>query len=92
MQSEDRTPSLSQNQRMRYLSIQRLLDMDTIFKIMTEEKPNQKEHIKIKAENLQKFFPQSYNPKQMEKMIMKLLDSWQRQRQRNQDSRKKSVD
>ena len=81
MESEDRTPSLSQSQRMRRLSAEGRLDMDAIFGIMTEEKPNQKEQIKLRTDNLRPFFPKGYSPQQMEQTIMKLLADWQRQRQ-----------
>jgi ParB family chromosome partitioning protein len=88
MQSEDRTPSLSQSQRMRRLSAEGRLDMDTIFGIMTEEKPNQKEQIKLKTENIRRFFPKGYSPHDMERTIMNLLADWQRQRQqRNRTAR-----
>jgi len=80
MESEDRTPSLSQSQRMRRLSAEGLLDMDATFTIMTEEKPNQKEQIKLKTDTLRRFFPKGYSPQQMEQTIMKLLADW-RERQ-----------
>lgn len=83
IESEDRTPSLSQAQRMKKLSAEGRLNMDTIFAIMTEEKPNQKEQIKLKTENIKEFFPKSYTAKQMEDTIMKLLAEWQRKRERN---------
>lgn len=88
MESEDRTPSHAQAIRMRKLSATGVLDMDTIFEIMTEEKGNQKEQVKLKVDSIRKFFPKSYNPRQMEDVIMKLLDEWQRKReQRNRDAR-----
>lgn len=61
------------------------LDMDTIFAIMTEEKPNQKEQIKLKKDNIKGFFPKDYTSKQMEQVIMKLLADWQRKRERNRN-------
>jgi len=88
MESEDRTPSLSQAQRMRRLSSDGKLDMDAIFAIMTEEKPNQKEQIKLKTESIKGFFPKNYTAQQMEQVILKLLADWQRKReQRNRDAR-----
>lgn len=88
MESEDRTPSHAQAIRMRKLSASGVLDMDTIFEIMTEEKGNQKEQVKLKVDSIRKFFPKSYNPRQMEDVIMKLLAEWQRKReQRNRDAR-----
>jgi ParB family chromosome partitioning protein len=87
MESEDRTPSLSQSQRMRRLSADGALDMDSIFNIMTEEKPNQKEQVKLKVENLRRFFPKSYDTRQMEEVIMKLLNDWHLKRERAARSR-----
>lgn len=84
MESEDATPSLSQAQRMKRLSIGGMLDMDTIFGIMTEEKPNQKEQIKLKKDNIKNFFPKGYTTRQMEQVIMKLLSEWQKKRERSQ--------
>ena len=64
------------------------LDMDKIFGIMTEEKPNQKEQIKLKTETIRRFFPRSYSLQDMERTIMTLLADWQRQRQqRNHTAR-----
>lgn len=86
MQSEDCTPSLSQAQRMKKLSQDGKLDMDTIFAIMTEEKPNQREQIKLPKERIKKFFPKDYTVKQMEEIIMKLLADWQRKRERSRNT------
>ena len=74
MESEEATPSLSQAQRMKTLSQSGRLDMDTIFAIMTEEKGNQKETVKIGMERLKKYFPKGTTPKQMEDTIIKLLE------------------
>ena len=86
MESEEATPSLSQAQRMKSLSQSGRLDMDTIFAIMTEEKGNQKETVKIGMERLKKYFPKGTTPKQMEDIIIKLLER-ELQRKRNRDSR-----
>ena len=86
MESEEATPSLSQAQRMKSLSQSGRLDMDTIFAIMTEEKGNQKETVKIGMERLKKYFPKGTTPKQMEDTIIKLLER-ELQRKRNRDSR-----
>lgn len=86
MESEEATPSLSQAQRMKQLSQSRRLDMDTIFAIMTEEKGNQKETLKINTSKLKKYFPKNTTPKQMEETIIKLLER-ELQRKRNRDSR-----
>ena len=86
MESEEATPSLSQAQRMKQLSQSGRLDMDTIFAIMTEEKGNQKETLKINPSKLKKYFPKNTTPKQMEETIIKLLER-ELQRKRNRDSR-----
>lgn len=86
MESEEATPSLSQAQRMKQLSQSGRLDMDTIFAIMTEEKGNQRETLKINTSKLKKYFPKNTTPKQMEETIIKLLER-ELQRKRNRDSR-----
>ena len=86
MESEEATPSLSQAQRMKQLSQSGRLDMDMIFSIMTEEKGNQKETLKINTSKLKKYFPKNTTPKQMEDAIIKLLER-ELQRKRNRDSR-----
>ena len=86
MESEDATPSLSQAQRMKKLSQSGRLDMDAIFAIMTEEKANQKETVKIGMEKLRKYFPRDATPKQMVDTILRLLER-ELQRKRNRDSR-----
>ena len=86
MESEEATPSLSQAQRMKSLSQSGRLDMDTIFAIMTEEKGNQKETLKINTSKLKKYFPKNTKPKQMEETIIKLLER-ELQRKRGRDSR-----
>ena len=86
MESEEATPSLSQAQRMKSMSQSGQLDMDMIFSIMTEEKGNQKETLKINTSKLKKYFPKNTTPKQMEETIIKLLER-ELQRKRNRDSR-----
>ena len=86
MESEEATPSLSQAHRMKSMSQSGRLDMDTIFAIMTEEKGNQKETLKINTSKLKKYFPKNTTPKQMEETIIKLLER-ELQRKRNRDSR-----
>ena len=78
IESEDCTPSLAQAIRMKNLSKVGKLDMDTIFAIMTEEKPNQKEKIKIPMERLERFFPRGMPPKQIEDTIVKALTLYQK--------------
>lgn len=84
IESEDCTPSYPQAMRMRELSKNGKLDMDTIFNIMTEQKPNQKEQIKFKVEKLKDYFPKGYSIKQMEDTIEKLLKQY-KQRWKNRD-------
>ena len=86
IESEEATPSLSQAQRMKQLSQSGRLDMDTIFAIMTEEKGNQKETLKINTSKLKKYFPKNTTPKQMEETIIRLLER-ELQRKRSRDSR-----
>ena len=86
MESEEATPSLSQAQRMKQLSQSGRIDMDTIFAIMTEEKGNQKETLKINTSKLKKYFPKNTTPKQMEETIIRLLER-ELQRKRSRDSR-----
>ena len=86
MESEEATPSLSQAQRMKTLSQSGRLDMDTIFAIMTEEKGNQKETVKIGMERLKKYFPKGTTPRQMEDTIIRLLER-ELQRKRGRESR-----
>jgi len=80
--SEDVTPSLSQAIRMKELSKEGNLDMDTIFEIMREEKPNQKEQIKIPAERFSKYFPRGTPPKRIEAVIIDALELYYREQER----------
>ena len=86
MESEEATPSLSQAHRMKSMSQSGRLDMDTIFAIMTEEKGNQKETLKINTSKLKKYFPKNTTPKQMEETIIRLLER-ELQRKWSRDSR-----
>ena len=81
MSSEQTTPSLSQAQRMRKLSQSGELNEDTMLSIMMEQKKPVKNDITLSGEKLRKYFPRSYSPMQMEAVIFKLLESWQRKRQ-----------
>ena len=69
---EDATPSLSQALRMKQLSREAKLTPEVLYAILTEEKPNQKEQIRIKTESLRKYFPRNYSAQQMEREIIKL--------------------
>ena len=72
---EDATPSLSQALRMKQLSREAKLTPEVLYAILTEEKPNQKEQIRIKTESLRKYFPRNYSAQQMEREIIKLLQA-----------------
>ena len=87
MESEDRTPSYSQAIRMHKLSEQGKLDIETIFDIMTEEKPNQRENIKFTVDSLQKYFPREVSAQEMIETIQKLLEKYQRNWQRERNNR-----
>ncbi len=85
MQSEDCTPSLAQAQRMKKLSQDGRLNVDVIFSILTEEKPNQKEKFHIQRERIDRFFPKNVTEKQKEDLIVQLLESWYKKRQKEQE-------
>ena len=85
MQLEECTPSLAQAQRMKKLSQDGRLNKDVIFSILTEEKPNQKEKFTIRSERVERFFPSSFTEKQKEDLIVQLLESWYKKRQRDQE-------
>ena len=82
--SEQTTPSLSQAQRMKKLSQSGELNEDTMLSIMMEQKKPEKNDITLSGEKLRKYFPRSYTPFQIENTIFKLLDAWQKKRQRDQ--------
>ena len=84
MESEEATPSLSQAQRMKKLSQSGELNEDTMLSIMMEQKKPEKNDITLSGEKLRKYFPRSYTPFQIENTIFKLLDAWQKKRQRDQ--------
>lgn len=83
----DCTPNLSQAQRLRNFSKQGLLNRDVIFAVMSEEKANQKERVKIPAERIRKYFPKDYITAQIEETIVKLCEAYYRKRLRDRDSR-----
>ena len=84
MDSEQATPSLSQAQRMKKLSREGVLNDDSMLDIMMEQKKPEKSDITLSGEKLRKYFPRSYTPFQIENTIFKLLDAWQKKRQRDQ--------
>lgn len=81
---EDATPSLSQALRMKQLSREAKLTPEVLYAILTEEKPNQKEQVRIKTESLRKYFPRNYSAQQMEREIMKLLEARYRAKDRGE--------
>ncbi len=85
MECEDCTPSLSQAIQLKLLSQSSNLDIYTIFDILTQRKPNQQEKISFRTEDVRKFFPKSYTTAQMQDVILRLLEGYQRQRQRSQE-------
>lgn len=87
MQSEDCTPSLSQAVRMKKLSKIAQLTPELIFDIMSEEKANQKERLRIDVNQLRKYFPKSYTTAQMENSILRMLEEQHKKKQRNKDVR-----
>lgn len=80
---EDKTPSLSQAIQMKKLSQEGKLDREAIERIISEDKPNQKEKISFKCEDLTKYFPKNYTPRDIERRIIKLIEEDYRRRQRN---------
>lgn len=82
--SEQATPSLSQAQRMKKLSQSGELNEDTMLSIMMEQKKPEVWNLTIPMDKIQKYFPRSYTPQRMEEVIFKLLDAWQKKRQRDQ--------
>ena len=76
MEVEQCTPSLSQANRMKRMSQSGNLDMDAMFSILEQEKPNQREQIKLRADSVAKYFPEDYTPKQKTDLIEQLLKEW----------------
>ena len=87
MEYSDCTPNLSQAQRLKALSIQRLFTKEQLSAIMSEEKANQKERVKIPVERIQKYFPKDYTTTQMKETIVKLCEAYHRKRLHDRDSR-----
>ncbi|MCP3774629.1 ParB/RepB/Spo0J family partition protein [Paenibacillus sp. MZ04-78.2] len=85
MQAEDCTPSLAQAQRMKKMSQEGRLNTDVIYTILTEEKPNQKEKMSIQRERIDRFFPRDFSEKQKEDLIVQLLETWYKRRQREHE-------
>lgn len=87
MEYSDCTPNLSQAQRLKALSIQGLFTKEQLSAIMSEEKANQIERVKIPVHRIRKYFPKDYTITQMEETIVKLCEAYHRKRLRDRDSR-----
>ena len=85
MDSEQATPSLSQAQRLKKFSQQKMLSLGVMRAVMSEEKKNDLDRVTLKNETLRRYFPKSYTPKQMEDTIIKLLEGWYKKRQLSQE-------
>ena len=85
MDAEQTTPSLSQAQRLKKFSQEGRLTEEAMSAIMSEEKKSEMDKVTLRSDTLYKYFPKSYTPKQMEQTIIRLLDVWQKQQQKNQE-------
>ena len=85
MDSEQSTPSLSQAQRMKRFSQEGKLSGDVMRAILSEEKNSDLDRVTFTSDTLRKYFPKSYTPQKMQETIIKLLEAWQRKRQRSQE-------
>ena len=79
------TPSLSQAQRLKKFSQEGKCSLDAMCAIMSEEKKGELDRVTLKNDVLRKYFPKSYTPKQMEDTIIKLLEQWQKKRERSME-------
>ena len=82
---EQATPSLSQAQRMKKFSQEGKLSEDVMLAIMSEEKKGDLDKVTLSSDTLRKYFPKSYTPAKMQETIIKLLEQWQKKRQRDQE-------
>ena len=85
MDSEQATPSLSQAQRLKKFSQEGHLSIDVMRAIMGEEKKSDLDKVSFSSDTLRKYFPKSYTPARMQETIIKLLEQWQKKRQRDQE-------
>ena len=83
----DCTPSHAQSIRLKKMSQDGLLTADGVYAVLSEEKPNQREQIKLPRDELRKYFPQNYSDEQIKRDILKGLELLKRQRERNRDAR-----
>lgn len=87
IKQNDCTPSHAQSIRLKKLSQEGTLNRDAIFEILAEQKPNQQEQYKFKREDIRRYFPKSYTDKQVYDTVIKLLEQWQRKRERDREAR-----
>lgn len=85
MEYAQASPSLSQAQRLKKLSQEGGCTLDAMCEVMNEIKKDELDHVTIKNEVLRKYFPKSYTPKQMQDTIIRLLEKWQRSKQRDME-------
>ena len=85
MEYSQNTPSLSQAQRLKKLSREGKCTQDAMYKVMSEEKKDELDRVTLKSDTLRKYFPKNYTPQQMEQVIIKLLEQWQKKRQRQNE-------
>ncbi len=91
MDSEQCTPSISQANKMKRMSQARTLDMDAIYSIMEQEKPNQREQIRIRADLLAAYFPEEFTPKQKVELIEMLVKEWHEKQVIKERARKNKI-
>lgn len=87
IKQNDCTPSHAQSIRLKKLSQEGTLNRDAIFEILAEQKPNQQEQYRFKREDIRRYFPKSYTDKQVYDTVIKLLEQWQRKRERDREAR-----
>ena len=87
MEQNDCTPSHAQAIRLKKFSQEGVLSDQIIYETLAEQKPNQQEQYKFKREEIRKYFPKSYTDKQVYDTVLKLLEQWQRKRERDKDAR-----
>ena len=85
MDSEQATPSLSQAQRLKKFSQEGCLSVDVMRAIMSEEKKSDLDKVTLTSDTLRRYFPKSYTPRKMQETIIKLLEQWQRKREKEQE-------
>ena len=91
MDASQNAPSLSQAIRIKKLAQQGEFDYDAVYNIMNEEKKSELDTVTIKNETLRKYFPRNYTPRQMESIIIKLLDQWQLKKQQAKQKKQENV-